>query len=152
RWNTLDESLREYVILYSETPDPSMTEQLLSDEIPVIVTADDASDVAGYMVAARQLDCHTAIRLTSQCFSTIGETSGKAVLLLRHDQYAARAEAFIKKLADFLRLFLDEDEIGEVVWRLTENTDASVGQALLQSVPHACLPGAYKIQDPGACA
>src|SRR6185295_10397407 len=80
-YKALDEGLRSTILVYSEVPESRISDLFLSQDVPILLVADDAADVASYLITARQMDRESAVRLTTQCMATLSETAGRNAVL-----------------------------------------------------------------------
>src|SRR5215831_7452505 len=151
-WSTLCERPEHTIVVFADCPNSAFCEFILSTGSPVIFIAEDVEETVSYVVAAHGMKPEHALRLFSQCATSLWNFSGaEQVWEVARDCFYQRVDEYIQNIARHYRFVVDKAQNEQVLSRLIANIhdapDMRVGDEVVRFIKHARWPGNYDVLE-----
>jgi hypothetical protein len=142
-----------HAFFFADAPDARIVKTFLNSGAPIIGFAEEPVDVVGFAMVERNIDIHSAIRLTALSFATLHD------LLMDHQTFVVRrgprptnVGALLRHIAEFYELTLSDRQIELVISRSISarniSAEATVEELIARSVPLARPVGYWAAHAP----
>lgn len=143
RWNKRSQ---DHILLSSDCPEKSLTALFVDNNVPLIILTEDPSDTTGYITKDRKISWPIALRISSQCITTVSELSAsRRALTLRREDNLSFSE-FLHRSGGHFGLTLNDEDIIEILKAVaprkrTPSPDIPMEHLMRRHWPKSAPPG-----------
>ncbi|MDT3377433.1 hypothetical protein RNI52_08880 [Labrys neptuniae] len=120
RWDQLDEAQKENVTFFSDLPSSHVVSLFTRPHTPIVISTDAFAVLVRYIMADRQADFISAIRLASRAICMIClSTRSPNILFLSSQRYSQSLFAFVEALVNHYGLNCSTEQFQNILTRLS---------------------------------
>lgn len=139
------------VVFFADCPERALVELFIKIQAPAVVFIEDPDDVTFYAIRERNLSWPWALRLTSQCFSTITDILRSEHTLILRREYELTFREFIYAIARQFQVELAETDLVSLLKRTALppqfDLDSPIEEILIHLFPKTRRKGLAPFPD-----